>query len=108
MQMDSRQGGPLTGVVRVIVSGSFAWGPFAAWEKGAWFARVRWSETGPGVAKGAWPAFWQMQFPAASFSVGTAALQFLEQNQYDDAHSHGEDRQHDNQLLAIHTYIPST
>jgi len=41
-------------------------------------------------------------------SGGIAALQFVEQNQYDDAHADREDREHNNQLLAIHTCIPSS
>jgi len=36
--------------------------------------------------------------------VGGPLLQFVGQNQDDDADPDGEDREHDNQFLAIHTY----
>ena len=48
-----------------------------------------------------------MQFPAASFLVGIAASQSVEQDQYDDTDPGREDREHDNQLLAIHTFLAS-
>lgn len=41
------------------------------------------------------------------FCAGSAVLKPVEQNQYDDADPDHEDREHDNQLLAIHTLLPS-
>ncbi len=47
-----------------------------------------------------------MQRSAALLFVGIAASQLVEQNQDDDADPDHEDREHDNQLLAVHTFLP--
>jgi hypothetical protein len=56
-------------------------------------------------ANGSSPVSWHRRF-CASVS-GLPLSQPVEQNQYDDADPGHEDREHDNQLLAIHTFLAS-
>lgn len=82
-------------------------------EKASCPACMRWSQTTPPprIAKGATVHPNKCGLAILCFCIEMVVLQAaesIEQDQDDDAHPDCEDHEHNNQLLAIHFYIPST
>lgn len=103
MQMDMDQGGLLAEVKAVMGPGDSTQTCFRREKRGPrWLAGGR-------PAKSAWCLSWHTRFwRFCAATMVSQALESVEQDQDDDAHPDRQDRQHDDKLLAIHTYVPST